>query len=1106
MTLFHRLLAPMAPYPTSAESTFGPILFKDNPPDIIELLVTQSNIVSVRVFQDFRNYTYNGKADFDKNFHYNSSETVSEGRTQDMNSPSRSRSLKQSSHAKFLRFTILHARFFHISDNFLSNVVVPNHPNPPPDLIVSLNTLWYDEGCTTWGKQVCSNIYFPNMTITKNNMRATLKRHLKSFTNTIDTIDTDTVQYIATYPSKFIKEALSGQFTTIRHPQLPDEFTFSDHPSHAVGMGETTVWLHALLKDDNKIQGITNSTICTVVDGLGCFSIDAIKQGLYDISDKFDAPGFYGCSSTQCQLNITIPPIIHQQRQENINPSLREGGTHQIFALSASQEGRYVWIFFSIAAVLLFVFQECVGKGATHSMLGLGTVRIFASLHVVAGHLQRYGRDVMIPIPLAEFGFSWVPFFMMMSGFVLSWSKLNKPKKLPGSDHTVEISWHNFLRRRVLNIYPVYVAGILATITVSAKPFGTIKVSRFVVDFLLLQSWFPTWTENAIMPHTWFLSTVWPLWALHCMIYRFTVTKSTRIILASCGLVFAVPTIAFGVVPLLISSLDCWWCGHVHGRCEYFIDYIVILLKFHPVFYAPTYACGVASAIVAHRWRAQTKNQYQDSRWSSIIMGAEYTIKEYATTIGMMGLLISFSLAHAMHFRGAKLGFRLGMLMPFHSLVLIGLAVGSREDPIQRIAELRVFRCLGEASYSQYVFQFVWFHLWRNQVDAGFWPWCLAGSILIVVFVDRPCRRQNWLEGLFGGMIVSTVFISVIMQMAQFEVGRDVEISLSSLSDNGRQRWINPSVVWDNQGRLVVAARRHEIINTNENETIWYADVGLGILDPEKLQLKKPMKIIRAAGDNKQRSCINEKKLQETGILQYVVGQEDPRLIVSEQDNNDIFLTTVTYEKHGKECWARQTLGQAKEGAKDVLMKHNTAEGPSKNWMFVKDDIFMVNVTNQDVLDLSRRTGTTSPFSSQTSGGYNCTRNNRLSKKELRLLKNMHGGSNFVSGNSTVDGEAIFLAVVHTAQTYENYLVEFEKVEPFCIRRISTKIPLVVLQSQRNSSYVGGAFASGIVTLPTGGLLISYGASDYEARAFVLDQRGVAALFFSQSGVVSYIV
>jgi hypothetical protein len=156
--------------------------------------------------------------------------------------------------------------------------------------------------------------------------------------------------------------------------------------------------------------------------------------------------------------------------------------------------------------------------------------------------------------------------------------------------------------------------------------------------------------------------------------------------------------------------------------------------------------------------------------------------------------------------------------------------------------------------------------------------------------------------------------------------------------------------------------------------------------------------------------------------------------------------------------------------------------------MFIRNNLFMVNVTTQTVVRVNRTTGDTEVVSS-----------NEPSTK----LLGVHGGSNLILFSSPFDQATVWLAVVHTksAKATNNVLVEFEYAPPFHVRRVSNKLPLHVhrnMSMSNHSRVAGGAFASGLATLPhDAGLLITYGSSDLESRVCVLTPDGTEALFAS---------
>ena len=91
-----------------------------------------------------------------------------------------------------------------------------------------------------------------------------------------------------------------------------------------------------------------------------------------------------------------------------------------------------------------------VVKKAAERFPGLNGARILASIHIVLGH--GYGRDQLggpITSRVWHWGGTWVPWFFMLSGFVLSHSRLQSL----APDHSEPVL--AFLRKRTAVIYPL---------------------------------------------------------------------------------------------------------------------------------------------------------------------------------------------------------------------------------------------------------------------------------------------------------------------------------------------------------------------------------------------------------------------------------------------------------------------------------------------------------------------------------------------------------------------------------------------------------------------------------------------------------------------------
>merc|ERR1719265_447707 len=125
-----------------------------------------------------------------------------------------------------------------------------------------------------------------------------------------------------------------------------------------------------------------------------------------------------------------------------------------------------------------------------------GLARFGASIHIVIGHL--YAKGATDSVFFFGWGFTWVPWFFMLSGFVLFSAHLRKPK--------VETAFAYVMRRSV-SIYPLYAFSLLPAIAI-AKVSGKMAagMEALIAQAFLLQAHFPSITEKALQQHCWFLS------------------------------------------------------------------------------------------------------------------------------------------------------------------------------------------------------------------------------------------------------------------------------------------------------------------------------------------------------------------------------------------------------------------------------------------------------------------------------------------------------------------------------------------------------------------------------------------------------------------------
>lgn len=992
-----------------------------------------------------------------------------------------------SNHASSKRITMIESRFLNQYVDWVESLVHKCHdesmaPMSPPTVMLDVTLLWYDM-CRGATKFCFSGV-------TETNSEALKHAHLVAMLDKLININTISL-LVGSMDMQVLQERYVRNTTLFRHPnidyvQVTEKFDSKKYPRYlhhrpnAIMMGRVMACIFKVLVHDDF-----ESFSCRAnVDSPGCSSIDALNHGYYEKMNlegkPYRGPMLQVCEvtpdcwfrnasvllSTPIRMNVSDPyhEIYSPRKMDSIS-------------LTHFQPSSILGIVLSALIVGCFIWNE-KREASGLSMPGLGVVRFMASLHIVAGHLERYGRAVMVPISFAEFGFTWVPFFMMISGFVLSWSSLTKNKAIE--------PWSSFVRKRLQGIYPVYLAGIMACTAMKKTP--------GITDLLLMQAWYPGWTESSLMSHTWFLSAILPLWATHGIMHRHLSSKTECQLLQWILIATLIPCLLFNMFHIT---------GHNTGEYDSMNDVFIIMLKFHPLSYYSTYSCGIAGACLAWKWdnsqdaavrkkdielgkmKKQDEAENQSDTDTDNLLPQESTakstleflhfVRQYASSIGMVCLWMCFAAARWAEYSRYKLGFRLGMLIPCHVLLTIGLAIGSTKDPLNYIFSSPWLRWCGSISYSQYVFQFIIFHLWDSQVDHYFWIWCVACATVVHLTVDRPCKKKAYIRGGLGilaiGLLVHQLY-AMTMQIKYI----DRPLYLYADSDGPGHRWINPSVLM-HEGSLKVIARRLQIFRHGVS-TVWKSEVGIGALDHFVFQHTEQswyeMEMIQLSGNGESTVPCQQNRTTKIGF-------EDPRLLI---DHSVLYATSVHYTQHEEECVASQTLTRLSD-KKSVHMLPEDPSVSSKNWMYMtshkRSSLYMVNVNTQHVVKVHTDSGKWSTLSVGNQPFF---------------TSDMHGGSNMVSTLSVVDSHPIYLTVVHSKRSYKTFLIEIERELPFRIRRRSRVVPLYVQTCSSNHSSCGGAFGSGLMVLPNrSGIVISYGSSDYQSRVFIQDEFQWRRLF-----------
>lgn len=535
------------------------------------------------------------------------------------------------------------------------------------------------------------------------------------------------------------------------------------------------------------------------------------------------------------------------------------------------------------------------GQGQSIRIDSLVFARYIASLHVVAGHLL--GRGYLMTTlsfmqPLLGWGFSWVPFFFMLSGFVLAYVKLMRisPYLRPAEQQELLAKGLEspllFVYKRSINVYPMYLLGLVGSAALSWFLHTPLPAASNWVTVLsqalLLQAWLPA-VEHTLQAHCWFISCEVAYWALFPVMLRALLSFSFTGLLS---LLLLLPPVLLSVMLWILPALMGLPAGWEHmGDSGGYVS----TLKFHPVCYAHVFFLGMVSACLFRFYRhdQQAGDGISPDTSPAAIMAsfmppplvkrACYFLISRGASIGYLLLLLLLFLPE-LHPPAIlpKLSFRLGLLCPLHGLILLGLA-GST-DPLASAFAWWPLQCLGQWSYAQFVLQFIAFRLYFGVLlpdqsqqhwaaKWGFFAFLTALAAMGYSLVQAPLREERrynkflWFGG--GGVLIWMLLAAcpppssflrspfsltsgsssrkstpayVHLEMGCFDARLNLTLGGGAKTSVRRQGGaiINPSALHLGGGRLLLVARWHrvdEVKNASSTAYIWRSVLVAATLD-----------------------------------------------------------------------------------------------------------------------------------------------------------------------------------------------------------------------------------------------------------------------------------
>ena len=788
---------------------------------------------------------------------------------------------------------------------------------------------------------------------------------------------------------------------------------------------------------------------------------------------------------------------------------------------------------------------------------GLGVLRYVASLHVALTHLSRRGD--MPRWRVLDFGYTWVPWFFMLSGFVLTRAGMRKAPQRATLRGSVR-----FLLRRLRNVYPLYVAALGVALALSGSGVGLRRLRELWAQSLLLQSWAPQLTERCLQMHCWFLSSI----ALHWLLFPAMLQALNRLTPRSCALLL-LPCTLPGLLPLLAPRPD-WYQAHATGATTCAADLYVVALKFHPFAHLHTFAFGMLLARAADRLGDK-------SRPHPVPLIPWLARRGHA--LGALALLAAFC-APGLAPRGHKLGFRLGALNLLQAPLLLASCDVHPQSVLSPL--FAGLDWLGDYAYAQYLLQFAAFRLWRVPSDPFFPLFLFAASVLFKrTLHDAGARafdaaaaaaaspRGRALAAAYA-LLPPLAFLLLSRAPPAPESAFEPRITalappgavdMALLSDASQPcAMINPSLLFVDS-RLLVAARCHALSVAMSCEgfrevstTTWASELFLGELDPDSFALRGPMARLQlrppGAGallaGGRWRPC-QAPKVFHPGNNTYsavvATGPEDPRLFLSPGGKVKVTVVSRPPAASGAAaCDPGQSSPRTFVAPLDLR-----GAAPARAARLRPQAEALAFPLGAEALGFGGGDAAEKNIGAFASGGaeYFVYRvaplvvcggpegavhrhlsmavlvNQFLAAHALGEAFEVHGGSNPVRvprswvENAGGDSGEVFLGVAHlltgTSRRYINFLYAFEAEPPFRPVDLSDKLDLAALDGPGQRATGCGAdavFASGLAYMPTACcgpqraaldyLVLSYTVCDAVTRVRVMGHAQVRALFLRE--------
>lgn len=757
-----------------------------------------------------------------------------------------------------------------------------------------------------------------------------------------------------------------------------------------------------------------------------------------------------------------------------------------------------------------------------------GLARALASMHVVAGHL--YARQAIEASYIFSWGFTWVPWFFMLSGFILFSAEARHPRRE---------SVLGYVARRSVSIFPMYALCLIVAALI-AKANGSNGPASYVLvmEAWLMQAWVPQVTEKSLQMQCWFLSCLVLYWASFRPLYDFVSgLRIERVALVSAGICL-LPWLTI-LAPLMLRQEPQWYTQHIFGHDDTFVDLCVVFLKFHPLSYLHIFVLGMLLGrlrlLLADHW-LRTKFHW---------------VMQILAPFGYFILLLIFTIPSIRPW-AAKLSTRLSILLPLQSAILLGLAgIPGSPLPIVAVAVSR-FNFLESYSYAVYVMQFICMDVWPwHQAGPCFFVFLTAVAVAAVHLVQKPAEKIWRLSpdlAFVGGpavlmlLLLGCRLIPVpdrfphLPRVLRHDLNMlDVRLPLTAAFGDGAL--INPSLLFTHDGRLLVAARqhsrsseRHFSFHNGEDAMVtqetWHSKIFMGEFrfptsswirwmregrEPVIPAMMPWIGLETSAGRGWRHLCAREKWIpgNDTIVRLLVTGPEDPKMFLR-HDSKGLEMLKVAFNSYppvGKYgCPAATSVSQMFLADVGTLGPRSKVTGqpllcgrtdrPEKNWIpfeFEGATHFVYSILPHIVMK---------SYDNGHCGVHYYSSFPPLVQFQAQwpgLAIRASGQAMFINDTKATPNlpRQHFLALLHIVDPkthrYAHFAYRFSDTPPFEILQVSQQLPLLALQESPGVG-LGFAFASSLAARGSE-IIISYASGDREPRALLLTMRRLDQMF-----------